>query len=132
MLIKNIETLLKNRRRGAIHVGANNGGERDWYIQNEFTPVIWFEPLKEVYGKLVDHIKDAPGQIAFNFGIHDTLTTAVLNVANNEGQSSSILPFGTHATSHPKVKYIGKEVIELVRLDDFLDVHNYPKELLIF
>jgi FkbM family methyltransferase len=127
MLIPNIETLLKERR-GAIHVGANDGGERDWYVKNGFDPVIWFEPDPNIYSKLCSNLKDIKysNHFTHNIGIHDTLKNAVLNVANNSGQSSSILHFGTHATSHPKVHYIGKEIIQLERLDHFLDINNYP------
>jgi hypothetical protein len=38
MLLKTLK--LKNRR-GAIHVGANTGAERDWYVDNGFFPVLW-------------------------------------------------------------------------------------------
>jgi len=133
MLIPNVETLLKERR-GAIHVGANDGGERDWYVKNGFVPVIWFEPDPNVYLKLYGNLKDIKyvNHFAYNIGIHDTLKNAVLNVANNSGQSSSILQFGTHSTSHPKVQYIGKEIIQLERLDNFMDVHNYAHGMFNF
>lgn len=124
MLFTDIEKTLKNLR-GAIHVGANDGGERDWYIQMSFPKVIYFEPILEVFNRLQEHIKNVKGHYAFNIGIHDTLEKAELNIANNSGQSSSILPLGTHKTHHPKVKYIGKKNIKLVRLDDFMKINNF-------
>jgi len=118
-----IEIYLKNLR-GAIHVGANDGGERDWYIQMGFPRVIYFEPIPEVYQRLQENIKNIKGHTAFNVGVHDTLRTATLNIASNGGQSSSILPLGTHKTHHPKVKYVGEEGIRLIRLDEFLQNNN--------
>ena len=129
MLFKTFETYLKDRR-GVFHIGANVGEERDWYITRGFTKVYWFEPNKAVFDKLVNNIKPYPNHMAINIGIHDTLKQATLHIASNEGQSSSILELGLHATYHPKVHYIADQLIKLERMDDFiskfkLDIKNF-------
>lgn len=107
-------------RRGVLHVGAHEGQERDWYASQGFTRVVWFEPNTEICRVLQRNIINYPNQICFNIGIHDELTQATLHLSNNNGESSSILELGTHKQHHPNVKYIGKQTIELMRMDDFL------------
>jgi FkbM family methyltransferase len=108
------------RRKGAIHVGANTGGERDWYVKEGFIPVLWFEPNTDIFWKLGDNILNYEKNIAFNIGIHDTLKTAKLHIANNKGLSSSILEFGTHSKYRPDIKYIDEQEIRMMRMDNFL------------
>ena len=119
MLITDLHKYLDKPCRGAIHVGANIGEERDWYVQNGFTKVVWFEPNPELVRTLDENICNYDNQISFNFGIHDTLKKAVLHIANNGGQSSSLLPLGTHKIYHPEVRYVKDCEIKLIRLDEF-------------
>jgi FkbM family methyltransferase len=123
MLFTSFETYLKEKK-GALHIGAHEGGERDWYVKQGFAPVIWFEPNKELFQRLVCNIQSYENQVAYNIGIHDTLKNVNLHIASNNGQSSSILELGTHKYHHPKVHYVGKQKIELVRMDDFLQEHT--------
>jgi FkbM family methyltransferase len=118
ILTKQIEPFLKNLK-GAIHVGANIGEERDWYKMHGMNRVLWFEPNDEIFPILLTNIKDSLENKAFNIGIHDVFTQAVLHIASNKGQSSSILELGTHAIHHPDVTHIRDKNIELIRLDTF-------------
>jgi FkbM family methyltransferase len=119
MLLKGFEKHLKECR-GAIHVGGNDGAERCWYDDMKFKKVIWFEPDSNLYHQLWNNLVFYPNQCAVPFGIHDTLKEASLNIASNNGQSSSILELGTHAKSYPKITYIGKKTIKLFRLDEII------------
>lgn len=124
MLITKFDNKLRNLR-GALHVGANVGEERDWYARLRFTKVIWFEPNMELFPILQTNIAPYRTQRAINVGIHDTLQRATLHIANNEGQSSSLLEFGTHAMYYPNVKYIRDEVIPLWRMDDLFEAMGW-------
>jgi FkbM family methyltransferase len=119
MLFTNFEKFLKNKR-GAIHVGANDGAERVWYQKQKISPVLWFEPNTEVFLRLQENIKRIENYQAYNIGIHDTLKTAILHIASNKGQSSSLLPFGTHSNYRPDITFVRDETIQLVRMDDFI------------
>ena len=88
--------------RGAIHIGANVGEERDWYKEMGFKRVIWFEPNIDLFPTLLNNIKNYPGHEAHNLGVHDNWKIAKLHIANNGGQSSSLFPLGTHKMHHPK------------------------------
>jgi len=118
-------------RRGAIHVGAHEGQERDWYKSQGFDKVLWFEPNKEIFPVLIKNITPFKNHKAFNVGVHDTITgKATLHISSNNGESSSILPFGTHTRYHPSIKYKRDQEITLVRMDEFLkqkkiDINDY-------
>ena len=53
------------------------------------------------------------------------------NVSDN-GQSSSILEFGTHTDHHPHVKMIGKKQLKTTRVDTFIKNNKIPIEKLNF
>lgn len=121
MLITDLHKYLDKPCRGAIHVGANIGEECEWYQQYGFTKVLWFEPNVELIPILEKRICELKNNEFFNIGIHDTLKKANLHIANNEGQSSSLLALGTHKKYHPQVRYVRDQVIRLTRLDDFFE-----------
>jgi len=123
MLFTNFENYLKEKR-GALHVGAHEGGERDWYVKQRFTEVIWFEPNEDLFQKLIRNIQSYSNQVAYNIGIHDTIQKTDLHIASNNGQSSSILELGTHKEHHPKVHYVRNQEVNLMRMDDFLQEHT--------
>jgi FkbM family methyltransferase len=117
MLFTNFEKYLKECR-GAIHVGAHEGQERFWYVRKGFEKVLYFEPNNELFNRLVKNISVFRGHYAYNAGVHDTLKKAILNISNNDGQSSSILTLHLHKLYHPNVYYVGEREIQMVRLDE--------------
>lgn len=119
ILAEQIKPFLKNLL-GAIHVGANVGEERDWYQEQGFNKVLWFEPNRDLFPKLVEHLSEFPNQIAFNIGIHNYLKEGILHISNNAGQSSSLLDLGLHSKYHPEVIYVKDQKVVLTRLDYFL------------
>ena len=125
MLINRLGEHLPNVK-GAIHVGAHEGEERGWYKDMKFTQVYWFEPNKIPFQVLKYNLRSYGNQFAVNMGVHDILKETKLHVANN-GQSSSILEFGTHKKYHPAVKYVGDQDIKLVRIDEFFN-YEYLKQ----
>ena len=118
MLITSLSEYIKSAK-GAIHIGAHDGSECSWYVDVGYERVLWFEPNRILFSRLRENIKKYSNQVAFNFGIHDSLKEAVLHISSNDAQSSSILEFGTHLKYHPNVKVIGSQMIRLMRIDDF-------------
>lgn len=115
------ETLQKRYKvypKGILHVGANVGEEAEAYNKAGIKNVIWIEANPEIYKTLVMNVAKY-GHQCFNFaaGDEDKLTT--LHIANNSGQSSSLLELGTHAKNHPDVKYTHDVEVPMVRLDGF-------------
>ena len=123
MLFNNFEKYFKEKK-GVFHIGANDGMERDWYKLHEFPRVLWFEPNRSIFERLCINLLEYPNNTAYCLGVHDTLKTATLHIASNKGLSSSILEFGTHKRYRPDIKFIRHEVINLVRMDDFIRDNN--------
>lgn len=114
--------------KGVLHVGASEGQEAGEYYQSGIDKMIFIEAIPEVFLKLKSNISKYPNATALNACISDQDgKEVVFNVSNNEGQSSSILPLGTHKEAHPEVSYIGQIPMKTVTLETLLkdiDVHG--------
>ena len=105
---------------GVIHVGANTGQERRYYWLIG-VDVIWVEPIKEVYDKLVDNLAMYTRQRPINalLGARDG-EEVTLGIANNGGASSSILPLEDHSILFPDIKYGEQRRLKTVTLGTLL------------
>lgn len=108
---------------GVIHLGANTGQEADTYVEMGVKQVIWVEALPDICAQLHDHVRNRAGHHAVYCAcLSDVNGEAVtFNVANNGGQSSSFLKFGTHAQEHPTVKFVQEMKMNTVRFDTLLE-----------
>lgn len=102
---------------GVLHIGANVGEEAPVYHELGIKNVVWFEGNPELYGKLTENISRFPGQKAYSNCIGDYDGEAILHIANNAGQSSSILELGTHKDVHPEVHYVKDITVKINRID---------------
>lgn len=107
--------------QGVLHLGANTGQEAEIYAQLGVPRVIWVEAEPNLFKKLQAHIQQFPGQQALRACVGEEDGKEVeFHIANNGGQSSSILELGTHAQEHPEVRYIGKLKMLTIRVDTLL------------
>ncbi len=107
--------------KGVLHVGASEGQEAQTYADLGIQKVVWVEAIPNIYAKLLDNISRFPGNVAINECVGDEDEKDVtFHVANNGGQSSSILEFGTHSTTHPDVKFVYDLQLKMRRLDTLL------------
>lgn len=91
--------------RGVVHVGANVGQERELYRRHDLD-VLWIEPIPEVFAALVANLADYPRQRAVEALVTDRDGEPYqFNVANNGGESSSILGLKEHRDVWPKVDF---------------------------
>jgi FkbM family methyltransferase len=105
---------------GVIHVGANEGQEREFYARHGLS-VVWIEPIPEVYERLVSNIAPFPNQRAIRALITDKDgDNCVLHVSNNDGQSSSILGLHMHRDIWPEVHYIREIAVTSATLPSVL------------
>jgi FkbM family methyltransferase len=112
---------------GVLHVGAHDCEElavyREWGIKD--TNVYWIDALPDK----VQQAKQRAIPNVFQACITDKDGEEVkFNVANN-GQSSSVLSFGTHSTQHPEIHFTGELTLQTSRLDTFATTNNFPKTL---
>jgi FkbM family methyltransferase len=115
----------KIQPKGVLHVGASSGQEIAEYYKNGIKATVWIEALRDVYEQLKINISKYPDAIAINQCISDVDGKEVqFNVANNEGQSSSFLEFGTHTKEHPTVKFVNRIKMETIRLDTLIEKYR--------
>ncbi len=120
--------------KGVLHVGASEGQEAQTYADLGIKKVIWIEPIPNIYAKLCENITQFSGHLAFNYCCGDEdYKDMVLHIANNGGQSSSVLELGTHLIEHPDVRYVDNIPVQTRRLDSLFhegslptaELHNY-------
>jgi FkbM family methyltransferase len=90
---------------GVVHVGANIGQERDLY-QRHGLNVLWIEPIPEVFAALKANLTGFPRQRALEYLVTDRDDAWYeFHVANNRGESSSILALKDHKDVWPTVEF---------------------------
>ena len=130
--------------RGVVHVGANVGQERALYDRYGLD-VLWIEPIPEVFAALTANIADFPRQRALQCLVTDRDDAPYqFNIANNGGESSSILPLEQHRDVWPKVDFtatitlrsstlatlLARERIDVARYDSLV-MDTQGSELLV-
>jgi FkbM family methyltransferase len=106
--------------RGIIHVGANTGQERDRYWRHRL-PVLWVEPIPEVFAMLQKNLAGYPNQRAVpRLVTHEDGVACAFNVSSNNGQSSSILALHEHKAVWPGVSYARTLTLKSVTLPTLL------------
>ncbi|MGI8820899.1 MAG: FkbM family methyltransferase [Chthoniobacterales bacterium] len=92
--------------RAVIHIGANDGGERNLYARHGLT-VLWVEALPDVFQTLKNNLDGYPKQRAIRALVTDKDgETYEFHISNNSGESSSIYEFGDHEQLWPDVTFI--------------------------
>jgi FkbM family methyltransferase len=88
-----------------VHVGANEGQERDLYARYGLT-VFWIEPIPSVFEQLCVELQPFPKQKAFKALILDRDgIDCTLHVASNNGASSSIFRMNRHRELWPEISF---------------------------
>ena len=107
---------------GVVHCGAHYGEEALEYHKHGVKRVIWIEADPESFLRLKQKTQTYPDHTCLLACISNEDHQIVdFHQASNNGQSSSILPLGTHAQEHPTVKYVGKLKMETIRVDTLLN-----------
>jgi len=109
-------------REGIIHCGANRAQEREAYKQLGIEQVIWVEAIPEIAQSAAELLVPYKNQsiVEACLGSEDG-KEVTFNIANNEGQSSSILALGTHKIAHPEVFYVSSFKTTTTRLDSLIE-----------
>jgi FkbM family methyltransferase len=108
--------------RGAFHVGAHDCEEMAVYDQMGLSreAVVWVDAMEHK----VAEARARGVTTAYCAAVSDTDDVETnFNIANN-GQSSSLLEFGTHAIEHPHVVFVARETVYTVTVDTFFARYN--------
>ena len=94
---------------GILHIGAHECEELNDYVAVGVNKdnIYWIEGQDALVKKMIDM-----GIKNMYHGLVDAEDDKLVtfNIANN-GQSSSILEFGSHLTNHPQVHYVSKSCL---------------------
>lgn len=115
---------------GILHVGAHECEELKDYLNGGVASnnIYWVEG-QEV---LVNDMKNRGIPNIYHALIDDEDCKEVTFNISNNGQSSSILEFGSHSTHHPHVHYVSSHKQKTIRLDSLIEQNNIPIEGLNF
>tara|TARA_Y100000591_G_C21797151_1_gene679991 strand:- start:439 stop:1080 length:642 start_codon:yes stop_codon:yes gene_type:complete len=114
--------------KGILHVGAHTCEELSAYLQLgiNINNIYWIEALPE----LVEKVKTQNNNIKIYQAIISDIDNkeVVFNITKNDHtgdcQSSSLLEFGSHVTSHPHVKLVDKRSMTTSRLETVIEKNN--------
>jgi FkbM family methyltransferase len=120
MLITDLQKHFTKELKGAIHIGAHYGEEKQWYEQNKINPVVWIEANPNYLEKIKSMVGD---DIVIISGVGNENKKELFNVSNN-GESSSFLELHTHKIKHPDVFYVEKIEIEIKRMTDLIKEYS--------
>lgn len=103
------------RPRGIVHVGAHYGEERDVYRDMGVGRVLWIEADPANMQPLRDHVAGEPGHRAVQACVADSdgRKTPFYRTSNS-GESSSILPLGTHKEMFSHIHVAEQMTLETV------------------
>jgi FkbM family methyltransferase len=122
---KNIKAILLSHNikvKGVLHIGAHECEELTQYIAEGIPKenVDWVEANPELVERMASR-----GITVHQAAISDTVNTIPFHITNN-GQSSSILEFGTHAASYPWCKVIKTIEVTTEPLSVLINRTNIP------
>jgi len=133
MLIKINELIyhLNINIKGILHIGAHECEELKDYnnagIDN--SNIYWIEAMQNK----VDLINSKNNNINIYQAVIDDVDDKEINFKiTNNGESSSILDFGSHEIHHPQVKVVETKVLKTNRMDTIIDKYNIPIDKLNF
>jgi FkbM family methyltransferase len=125
---------------GIIHVGGHYGEEIQEYVNNGIEDIVVFEPLSKNFETLYQNIKNINANIiGHQIALGNKKTIAIMNLSDNNAESSSILKPKKHLALYPDIFFNETEEVEVETLDSFnyknynfinMDVQGYELEVL--
>ena len=116
-------------------IGAHRFEEKagiEWIFPS-LENIYLFEPLEGPRSALEKIAKEDPRVRVFPFAISETDGTAEFQVANNDGESSSLLKFGTHTDLFPHVAIERTIQVETRKLSTVIEANqlHHPDLLIV-
>ena len=107
---------------GSFHIGAHECEELDFYNQLGLKPedVVWIDAIPS---KVNEATKRGIPNV-YNAVITDKDDEEIIFNVSNNGQSSSVLEFGTHSQEHAWVVYVDKINMNSITIDSFFERNN--------
>jgi len=117
---------------GIIHVGAHKAEELEKYHEIGVSKIIWIEANLNLITDLMLKTYTSSGSTVHWCAAYDEDGRVIeLNIANN-GESSSVLNFGTHLIEHPHVHYTGKIQVPTKKIDTLIEESGFQRDFFDF
>lgn len=116
--------------RGVFHVGAHEGEEEKDYFEAGAQRITWVEANPQLAQKLQERTQQDKRQTVITALVSDepSAEPQEFHISNN-GQSSSMLPLGTHKKHHPQVEYVDTLLLPVKTIMQiFQEYHLKPRE----
>jgi len=110
---------------GILHIGAHECEELVDYVNNGVNPlkIYWIDAIKEK----VDQMKSKGVENVFCAALDNKEQAIKFNITNN-GQSSSLLDFGTHKLSYPHIHVVESREVTTQTLKSFIESNKIKME----
>ena len=117
--INNIIVSKKIKITGSFHIGAHECEELQFYNQLGVPPnnIVWIDAIPS---KVIEATNKGIPNV-YNAVITDKNDEEIVFNISNNGQSSSVLEFGTHSQEHPWVVYVDKLTQKSITVDTFFE-----------
>jgi FkbM family methyltransferase len=104
---------------GCLHIGAHECEEMNFYHHIGLTPddIVWIDAIPSKVNEAIH--RGIPN--VYNAVITDKNDEEVIFNISNNGQSSSVLEFGTHLQEHPHIHYVDKISLKSITIDAFFE-----------
>lgn len=119
--ISHLNQFFKIKPYGVLHVGAHRAEELQDYEKHEWGQVTWVEAQPLLANYLRETLNPLKNTVIEAAAWSRTGEVLKFNLASN-GQSSSLLEFGSHAQSYPTIKFVESIQVTTRRLDDLFKV----------
>ena len=110
--------------KGLLHIGAHECEELSAYMQKGITAdkIYWIDALQDK----VNQMQQIGIPNVYNAIIDEENDKEVVFKVTNNGQSSSILDFGSVSKHHPHIHVTNTFKNKTIRLDTFIEKNNIP------
>jgi len=115
--------------RGVLHIGAHYGEEVKDYIDYKINNLVFFEPLSNSLEILEENLSvyaDKANIQIFPYALGNEEKDVEMYVSDHGGMCSSVLKPKIVLEQYPGIKFPGKELVKMIRLDDAeIDITDY-------
>lgn len=111
-----------------LDIGANRGDVAIAALESyPNSQIICFEPVKSTFEELKNNLQPFSGRTHFyNCALSNSSEEAEINITTSHGANSIEPQTAFHQECNPHVREVGKEKIQLVRLDDIAE--KFPRQ----
>lgn len=120
-MITTLDKIIQNyvKVKGILHIGGHWGQEYSEYNANGVSNIIFFEPIKANYKRLLDLVPC--GVKTYNLALGNQTGEVEMFVETaNGGMSCSVLEPGTHLNTYPNITFNEKELVKIDKLDNII------------